>query len=67
MSMAAKSSDLVDETSGVNFQMESHTDVPPQSAKDLWELEASGSSPSHLPPWSQPGGHCPVALIQNIA
>ena len=26
--------------------------MPPQSAKDLWELEASDSSPSHLPSWS---------------
>ena len=50
--MAAKSSDLVDEMSGVNLQMEGHMDVPPQSAKDLWEPEASESSPSHLPPWS---------------
>ena len=52
MSMAAKSSDLVDETSRANFQMEGHADVPPQSAKDLWELEALDSSPSHLPSWS---------------
>ena len=27
-------------------------DVPPQSVKDLWELEALDSSPSHLPSWS---------------
>ena len=52
MSMAAKLSDLVDEMSGVNLQMEGHADMPPQSAKDLWELEALGSSPSHLPSWS---------------
>ena len=52
MSMAAKSSDLVDETSGANQQMEGHAHVPPQSAKDLWQLEASDSSPSHLPSWS---------------
>ena len=50
--MAAKSSNLVDETSGVNLQMEGHPDVPPQSAKDLWEPEALDISPSHLPPWS---------------
>ena len=37
MSMAAKSSDLVDEMSGVNLQTEGHVDVPPQSAKDLLE------------------------------
>ena len=27
-------------------------DMPPQSAKDLQELGALGSSPSHLPSWS---------------
>ena len=36
--------------SGTNLQMESHTDVPSQSAKDLAELGALGSSPSCLPP-----------------
>ena len=51
-SMAAKWSDLGDEMSGVNLQMEGHVDVPPQSAKDLQELEALDSSPSHLPSWS---------------
>ena len=51
-SMAAKSSDLGNETSEVNSQMEGPMDVPPQNAKDLWELEALGSSPSHLPSWS---------------
>ena len=50
--MAAKLSNLVDETSGVNLQMEGHADMPPQSAKDLRELEALDSSPSHLPSWS---------------
>ena len=49
MSMAAKSSDLVDETSGANLQMEGHVDVLTQSAKDLWELGALDSPPSHLP------------------
>ena len=52
MSMAAKSSDLVDKTSGANLQMEDHTEVPSQSAKDLWVSEALDSSPSHLPSWS---------------
>ena len=52
MSMAAKLSDLGNETSGVNLQMEGHLDMPPQNAKDLWELEASDSSPSCLPSWS---------------
>ena len=50
--MAAKSSNLVDETSGANLQMEGHADVPPQSANNPWELEASDSSPSHSPSWS---------------
>ena len=50
--MAAKLSDLVDKMSGANFQMEGHADVPSQSAKDLWELDALDSSPSHLPSWS---------------
>ena len=50
--MAAKLSDLVDETSGANLQSEGHEDMPPQSAKDLWELEASDSSPSHWPSWT---------------
>ena len=52
--MAAKSSGLVDETSAVNLQTEGHADVPPQSAKDLWELEALDSSPYHSPSWSLP-------------
>ena len=52
MSMAAKSSDLEDRTSGANLQMEGHMDVPSQSAKDLGELGALGSSPSCLPSWS---------------
>ena len=52
MSMAAKSSDIVDETSGANLQMEGHMDMPPQSAKDLPELEASDSSLSCSPSWS---------------
>ena len=47
MSIAAKLSDLVDKTSGANLQMEGHADIPSQSAKDLQELEALGSSPSH--------------------
>ena len=62
MSMAAKSSDLVDETSGANLQMEGHVHVLAQSAKDLWELEALDSPPSHLPSWSlaqRPPSSCP--------
>ena len=52
MFTGAKLSDLVDETSGANLQIEGHADVPPQSAKDLQESEASDSSPSHSPSWS---------------
>ena len=62
VSMATKSSDLVHETSGANLQMEGHVDMPPQSAKDLWEPEASDSSPSHLLSWSlaqRPLSTCP--------
>ena len=61
MYMATKLSNLDDETSGANHQMEGHEDVPAQSAKDLWELEASDSPPSHSPSWSlawrPPSGH----------
>ena len=52
MSMAAKSSNLVDKTSGANLQMDGHADVPTQSARDLWEPEEEDSSPSHSPSWS---------------
>ena len=61
--MAAKLSDLVGETSGVNLQMESHADVLPQSAKDLWELEALDSSPSHSLSWSL--AHRPLSSHPN--
>ena len=49
--MAAKSSDLVGETSGAKSPVEGNVDVPSQSAKDQWEPEASDSSPSHSPSW----------------
>ena len=52
MSMAEKSSHLMDEMSGIILQIEGHADVPSQSAKDLWEPEVLDSSPSHLPSWS---------------
>ena len=39
--MAAKVSNLADEMSEVNLQMEGHADMPPQSVKDLQQLEAS--------------------------
>ena len=62
MSMAAKLSDLADETSGANLQMEGYVAVLTQSAKDLWGLEALDGSPSHLPSWSlawRPPSSCP--------
>ena len=52
ISMATKSSDLEDRTSGANLQMEGHVDMPSQSAKDPGELRALDSSPSHSPSWS---------------
>ena len=60
--MAAESSDLVNEASGANLQMEGHMDVPSQNAQDQQELEAWDSSPSHLPSWSpacRPPSSCP--------
>ena len=51
MSMAAKSSDLEDRTSGTNLQTEGNVDVPSQSVKDLGESGPSGRSPSQLPSW----------------
>ena len=60
--MAAKSGDLGNRMSAANSQMEGPMDVPSQSAKDLQESEALGSSPSHLPSWSlarRPLSSCP--------
>ena len=48
MSMAAKSSDLVDKMSGANLQMDGHANVLTQGVKHLWEPEEEDSSPSHL-------------------
>ena len=62
MSMAAKSSNLEDRTSGANLQVEGHMNVPSQSAKDPRELGALGNSPSHSPSWSparRPPSNCP--------
>ena len=52
VSMAMRSSDLEDQTSGTNPQMESHMDGPSQGQKDPKEMGALGSSPSHSPSWS---------------
>ena len=50
--MAAKLSNLADKMPGVHLQTEGHTEMVSHSAKDLQELEASDSSPSHSPSWS---------------
>ena len=49
MSMAAKSSDIVDKRSGANLQVDGHVEMPTQGAKDQWEPEGEDSSPTHLP------------------
>ena len=66
MSMATKSSDLVDKMSGANLQADGHTEVPTQGAKDLQEQKEEDSSPSHLPSWSPAWRLPPATLIQNI-
>ena len=52
MSMAAKLSDLAEETSGASLQVDGQTEEPTQGAKDLQESEEDDSSPSHLLLWS---------------
>ena len=52
VSMATKSSDLEDWTSGVNLQTEGHTPMPSRGQKDPEVMGAFGSDPSHSPSWS---------------
>ena len=52
MSMAAKSSNLVDETSEANLQVDGQVEVPNQGAKDLQEMKEEDSSPSCSLMWS---------------
>ena len=62
MSMAAKSSDLDDWTSGANLQTECHTPIPSRDQKDLEEMGFLGSAPSCSPSWSparKPSSGCP--------
>ena len=62
MSMATKSSDLEDQTSGANFQTKGHTPIPSRGKKDPEEMGALGSAPSHMPSWSlarKPSPSCP--------
>ena len=49
MSMAARSSDLEDQTSGANLQTEGHLDVQSQSQKGTEDMGALGSFPSCSP------------------
>ena len=51
-SMATKSSNLDDQTSGANLQTEGHTLIPSRGHNDPEEVGAMGSGPSHLPSWS---------------
>ena len=45
MSMATKSSDLEDQTSGANLQTEGHTPMPLRGQKEPEEMGALGSAP----------------------
>ena len=51
-SMATKSSELDDQTSGPSLQTEGHTPIPPRGQKDPEETGALGNAHSHLPSWS---------------
>ena len=64
VSMAAKSRDLVDKTSGANLQVDGHVEVPTQSAKDLQEPEEEDSSPSHSQSWS-PARRLPSSCLNT--
>ena len=52
MSMAAKSSDLVDKTSEANLQVDGQMEKPAQGAVDLREMKEEDSSPLHSLTWS---------------
>ena len=45
MSMAAKSSDLVDKMSEANLQADGQMEKPAQGVVELWETEEEDSSP----------------------
>ena len=61
MSMAAKSSNLAEETSGASLQVDGQMEEPTQGARDLCKSEEDDSSPSCSPLWSPaqrlPAGH----------
>ena len=52
MSMATKSSDLADKTSGANLQVDGQMEVSTEGMKDLQGPEEEDSSPFHSPSWS---------------
>ena len=52
VSMATKSSDLENPTSGANLQTKDHTPIPSRGQKDPEEMGALGSAPSHSTSWS---------------
>ena len=52
MSMAAKSSDLVDKMSEANLQVDGQMERPTQGVADLQEMEEEDSSPLCSPTWS---------------
>ena len=52
MSMAAKSSDLVDKMSEANLWVDGQVEKPAQGAVDLWEMEEEHSSSVCLLTWS---------------
>ena len=62
MSIAAKLSDLAEETSRASLQVDGQAEDPTQDAKDLWESEEDDSSPSCLllrSPARRPPSGCP--------
>ena len=60
MSMAAKSSDLVDKMSEANLQVDGQAEKPAQETADLQEMEEEDSSPLHSPTVVP----CPEAAIR---
>ena len=62
MSMAAKSSDLVDKAAEASLQVDGQVEQPAQGGADIWETEEEDSSPPHLLMWSptqRPLSVCP--------
>ena len=68
--MAAKSSDLGDQTSEANLQADGQAEKPAQGAADWWEMEEEDSSPHDLLMWSPvhrlPLGHLNIKHCLEI-